>query len=164
MTELHTRTGFSFRVRPATAADGEALTAFFGQVSDEDRRFRFLSAVQALTQAQLSDLTRHEDQAHENYLALGEDGTILAVATLAADKRRETGEVAIAIRTDHKGRGIGWTLLDHVAQEAKGWGVKRLQSIESRENHAAIALEQEKGFTASPVEGEPTLMLLERTF
>ncbi|WP_176594300.1 GNAT family N-acetyltransferase [Sphingobium sp. EM0848] len=164
MTELCTRSGFVFRLRPAIADDGEALTAFFGQVSDDDRRFRFLSAVQALTSGQLAELTRHEPQMHENFLALDTEGAIIAVATLAADKARETGEVAIAIRADHKGRGIGWTLLDHMAREAKGWGIKRLQSIESRENHAAITLEQEKGFSALPVEGDSSLILLERRF
>jgi len=64
----------------------------------------------------------------------------------------------------YRGRGIGWSLLDHVAELAKSWGVKRLQAIENRENHAAIQLEREKGFVASGIDGDPGLVLLERRF
>lgn len=51
-----------------------------------------------------------------------------------------------------------------MSQEARGWGIGRLQSIESRDNRAAIALEREMGFSARAVEGDPALVLLERVF
>ncbi|MDE0947526.1 MAG: GNAT family N-acetyltransferase, partial [Sphingobium sp.] len=139
--------------------------AFFDEVSDEDRRFRFLSAVRHVSPAQLHDITAFEHHRHETVLAFEPDGaTIIAAATLAADKAGDIGEVAISILPERKGKGIGWTLLDHMAQEARHWGVKKLQSIESRDNHAAISLEREMGFTARAVEGDPALMLLERCF
>ncbi|MET0371965.1 MAG: hypothetical protein ABW039_11385 [Sphingobium sp.] len=53
-------------------------------------------------------------------------------------------------------------LLDQAAQEERHWGARRLQSIESRDNHAAINRERDKGFAALPVEGDATLNLLER--
>jgi len=42
--------------------------------------------------------------------------------------------------------------------------VRRAISIESRENHAAIELEREKGFVPEPLEGEPSLVQLVKTF
>lgn len=63
---------------------------------------------------------------------------------------------------DYKNLGIGWTMLEFVATEAKARGVRSIQSIESRENHATIELEREMGFTARSFEGEPTLVVLER--
>jgi acetyltransferase len=71
------------------------------------------------------------------------------------------GEVAISIDSRFKARGIGWALLAHVTRYAKAHGLKRLQSIESRENHAAIDLEREMGFTRKPYPDDPTLVLVE---
>ncbi|WP_420145321.1 GNAT family N-acetyltransferase [Sphingobium sp.] len=165
MIALETRYGFRIDIRTATHDDEPALADFFAAVTDEDRRFRFLSAVHQLSAGQLHDITAFDDHRHESVVAFAPGGDkVIAVATLAADVQGGTGEVAISILPDHKGKGIGWTLLDHMAQAAKSWGIARLQSIESRDNRAAIALEREMGFSARAVEGDPTLVLLERVF
>ena len=75
----------------------------------------------------------------------------------------DTGEIAVSIRNDYKGKGVGWALLDFLAGEAKERGVRRVISIESRDNHAAIELEREKGFTPEPFEDDRTLVLLSKT-
>jgi GNAT superfamily N-acetyltransferase len=163
-TTLETRTGFRFSVRPAAEADAGALAAFFAEVSDEDRRFRFLSSAPGVTATQIHEFTHSDHHHHENFVAFALGGQeIVAVATLGADEALNVGEVAISILPAYKGRGISWTLLDHVAGHAKVWGVKKLQSIENRQNHAAIDLEREKGFVARELEGDPSLVLLERT-
>ncbi len=165
MTPLQTRDGVALRVRPADHADEAAIATFFSGVSADDRRFRFLNAAPELTASQIHALAESDHHHHENILAFVEGSDdIVAIATLAADAPRETAEVAISIRSDYRGRGIGWSLLDHVAELAKSWGVTRLQAIENRENHAAIQLEREKGFVASGIDGDPGLVLLERRF
>ena len=97
----------------------------------------------------------------ENFLAI-EPGTdrILATAMLAADAALIKAEVAIAIRADFKRRGISWSLLDHVARFAIDKGITTLESIESRDNHQAIELERERGWTASACPGDPSAMVL----
>jgi acetyltransferase len=80
---------------------------------------------------------------------------------LASDDSGTTAEVAISIDAAYKNRGIGWTFLGHVARYAKAHGIKRLQSIESRENHAAIEVEHDMGFTTSPFPGDRALVLVE---
>ena len=85
-------------------------------------------------------------------------------ALLACDKAMDTGEIAVSIRSDYKGQGVGWALLDFLGREAQARGVRRVIAIESRDNHAAIELEREKGFTPEPFEGEPTLVILSKTF
>ncbi|MFC3442501.1 GNAT family N-acetyltransferase [Sphingobium rhizovicinum] len=165
MIALETRYGFRFDIRLATHQDEPALADFFADVTDEDRRFRFLSAVRQVSPGQLHAMTDFEHHRHETFLAFTPGGReIIAAATLAVDEAGGTGEVAISILPDHKGKGIGWTLLDHVAREARAWGVTKLQSIESRDNRAAISLEREMGFSARAIEGDPALVLLERAF
>ena len=48
-------------------------------------------------------------------------------------------------------------------EEIKVIGVRRVIAIESRDNHAAIELEREKGFVPEPFDGDPTLVILAKT-
>jgi len=89
---------------------------------------------------------------------------VIASALLACDNALDTAEVAVSISRDYKGQGVGWTLLDFLGREAARRGVRRVIAIESRDNHAAIELEREKGFTPEPFEGDPTLVILSKTY
>jgi acetyltransferase len=110
----------------------------------------------------LAALTHVDHQHAESFIAIDLPGDrVIASAMLAADAQMKTAEVAISIDSEYKNRGIGWVLLEHIARYARAHGVKTLQSIESRENHAAIELEREMGFTARPFPDDSTLMIVE---
>lgn len=158
---LTTWTGFEFKVRPATPADKAAVAELFTRVSDEDRRFRFLSSIDRLDDDLLKRLTQVDHLQTEDFLAF-DGGTPIASAMLAADEAMERAEVAISIRADYKHRGVGWALLDQVAREAQKRGIRLLESVESRDNREAITLEREMGFTATAYPGDPTLILLQK--
>ena len=53
---------------------------------------------------------------------------------------------------------------DRILGEAERRGVRRAIAIEARENHAAIELEREKGFAPEAFDGDPTLVVLAKTF
>jgi acetyltransferase len=161
---LATRSGYRFEVRPAHPGDEALLGEFFGHVTQSDLRFRFLSSVQKVSAAQLDEMTHVDHRQKEDFIAFDVDtGRVVANAMLAADKDLNVAEVAISLHEDFKGRGIGWTLLEYVATCAKARGIKKLQSIESRENFTAIELEREMGFVARPLDDDPTLVVLEAT-
>jgi GNAT superfamily N-acetyltransferase len=162
--ELTTHSGFSFQVRSADEADEPALADFFTHVTQDDLRFRFLSAVRKVGHTQLAFLTHVDHRRAENFLAFDTMvGCVLASAMLAIDDDLEQAEVAIVIRSDFKNRGIGWRLLEHVSERAAEMGVKTLRSIESQDNRSAIAVEREMGFTARLYPGDPTLLVLEKS-
>ena len=164
-TDMTTREGVMLSVRSAFAEDEAVLEAFFDQVAAEDRRFRFLTAVQHLGHDQLQPLTHVDHWRTESFLAFDKaTGNLVASAMLACDAQMYTGEIAISVRADYRGRGVGWTVLDLLASEAQRRGLKRVISIEDRDNHAAIELEREKGFTAHGVDGDPHLVMLEKRF
>lgn len=164
MIALPTRSGFELSVRPASPEDEPALAAFFDQVTDEDRRFRFLAAAQHVSHAQLQPLVQCDHFHSENFLAFDSaTGELVATALLACDDPLDTAEVAVSIRADCKGKGVGWALLDLLGAEAAKRGVRRVVALESRDNHAAIELEREKGFVPEPFDADPTLVLLART-
>lgn len=162
--DLMTRSGYAFHVRPAAPSDEVALGDFFTHVDKDDLRFRFLTAIQKVGRDQLRALVTVDHHRTENFLAIAPgSGVILATAMLAADDALAKAEVAIAIRADAKRNGISWTLLDHVARFAVAKGIRTLESTESRDNHQAIELERERGWTASACPGDPSAMILRMT-
>ncbi|MCW3837662.1 GNAT family N-acetyltransferase [Sphingomonas canadensis] len=162
---LHTRSGLAVAVRPATEEDEAALAAFFDQVSGDDRRFRFFSAAAHVSHDQLEPLIHADHFRSESFLGFdAANGELIASALLASDAAMDTAEIAISIRSDYRGRGVGWALLDFLGREAQRRGLRRVIAIEARENHAAIELEREKGFTPEPFDDDPSLVVLSKSF
>ena len=160
-TVLSTWRGFEFEVRPARPDDEALLSEFFTHVSADDRRFRFLAGVEQVGHSLLERLVAVDHDRSENFLAF-DGNTLIGTAMLAADSGLQRGEVAISLRADYKDRGIGWTLLDHLARYAQQRGIRRIESIESRENRQALAVERDMGFKTEPVPGDATLVLVSK--
>lgn len=162
---IQTRAGIDLDIRHASPADEEELVAFFDQVSEEDRRFRFLAASEHVSHDQLEPLIHADHFRSESFVVCDHaTGEIVASALLACDGPLDTAEIAVSVHQRYRGKGIGWAALDVLSAEAQARGVRRVISIESRENHAAIALEREKGFVAEPMDGDPTLVILSKTY
>ena len=161
---LTTRTGLSFDVRPARREDEAALADCFAHVAPDDLRFRFLTACKDVGHDRLVAMTDIDHDHVENFLAVLPDGTVIASALVSVDDGGERAEVAVAMRAEYRQRGVGWTLLDHVAHYVEARGVKLLESYESAENHAAITLEREMGFVTERVAGDPTVVRVSRRF
>lgn len=163
IAEIRTRSGELLAVRPVTPEDEALLAEFFDRVSDEDRRFRFLSAHKHLGHQILAPMVEVDHFRTESWIAFDETGgQVIGTAMLACDNPMDTGEVAISVCSNWRGKGVGWALLDVVAKAAQQRGLRRVISIEDRENHAAIELEREKGFTPHAVEGDAHLVMLEK--
>lgn len=162
---LTTRTGLELFVRPAAPDDKALVDAFLGELAADDLRFRFLTPIARAGQALLDLLVNVDHVRTEDFLAFAdEDGekVLAASAMLAAEPGMKRAEVAIAVSPDFQQRGVGWTLLDFVARDAAARGIRSLESVECRDNRAAITLEQEMGFTASAFPGDATLTLLRK--
>jgi len=161
--EIRTRYGKTVLVRPVEPADEPLLAEFFDRVSDEDRRFRFLSAHRHLSHQQLVPMVEVDHFRAESFVAFdAASHLVIGHALLVCDNPLDTGEIAVSICKDWRGQGLGWALLDVLAEAARERGLRRVISIEDRENHAAIELEREKGFVPRGVEGDPHLVLLEK--
>jgi GNAT superfamily N-acetyltransferase len=159
---LITRGGLVLSVRPVTTEDGPLLAEFFERVDADDLRFRFLSGQEHARPHQIAEMIEVDHRRAEHLLAFDADSKeMVASAMLVADNCLENAEVAIAIAKAYRGQGIGWTMLKHVAELAKVHGIKRLRSIESCQNHAALEVERALGFSTCAFDGDPTLLLVE---
>jgi acetyltransferase len=162
-TDLATRSGLSFHVRPVRADDEPALAAFFTQLTPEDLRMRFLTGLRVVDHDRLSLMTQIDYGRTMTFLAL-EPGTetILAVAMLAKGADPTRAEIAVSVRSDLKGKGLGWTLMDRTLAYARADGVKTIESLESAENGAALRLEAEMGFSVRACPEDMSLRMVER--
>ena len=161
VAKIDTWSGVPLSVRPVADGDEDAIFALFATLSPEDMRFRFLSAVSGLSASTLDTMVHVDHAETEHLLAFAEDGILAASAMVAVDPDGKAAEVAIAVAGDRRGQGIGWALLEYCGKVARARGIQSIRTVESAENHAAIQLERERGFTARPVTGDPSLMLLE---
>jgi GNAT superfamily N-acetyltransferase len=87
------------------------------------------------------------------YVARAE-GRVIAMATLLYTiSTAEGGTVALfedlIVLPGHRGRGIGYSLVEFVIQEARKQGVLRLTLLTDMQNERAQALYRKLGFTAS---------------
>ena len=81
------------------------------------------------------------------FVALDEaSGEILGVVRLHADKIHETGEYAILLRSDLKGRGLGWALMQLIIEYAKSEGLNRIDGQILQENYVMLKMCRELGF------------------
>ncbi|RKD35450.1 GNAT family N-acetyltransferase [Rhizobium sp. WW_1] len=159
-----TRDGSRVLVRPAGNDDEKLLGELFDHISPQDLRFRFLSAIKHVSRRQIADLIGVDHSAVESYIAFAQDtATPVATAVLACDRGKGRAEVAISVRSDFKGHGLGWELLSLMVQEAKNRGLDKIESIEDRSNFDAVEREQNMGFRVQPYPDDPTLLLLSKS-
>lgn len=160
--DLLTRSGVPIHIRPVVPEDEALLAELFRHVSPEDLRFRFLSSVRQVSHDYLAMMTQVDYRRTISFVAIGADGAAVAVAMLAADADRARAEVALSTRSDWKGKGVSYTLLEHVIRYAADEGIATIEAIESADHEEAINLERELGFIAKPSTEDPALRIVRR--
>lgn len=157
-----TKDGVVLNVRPACQEDEQTLLDFFRQMSPQDLRFRFLSAMKGISPGLAHSLVDVDHTQTENLLAFDDQGRLVATTMIAAPEGTDDAEVAVAVRSDLKGHGVGWSMLDQACDYARSRGFKTLHSVQMSDDRAAIGLEAEMGFQARPCPDDMSLTLLSK--
>lgn len=161
--ELTTQSGVRLLIRPVRGDDEPLLAEFFTHVSPEDLRFRFMSGVTKVGHDRLAMMTHVDYRRTISFLAFDTtSGTLLATAMLAADPDRTHAEVAMTTRSDMKGKGISWSLFEHILRYAEAERIGTVEAIECADHDAALRMEREMGFTAKADPDDPTLRIVRR--
>ena len=71
-----------------------------------------------------------------------------------------TGEYAIIVRSDWKGRGLGWRLMEAIIDHARATGLARIEGQVLAENAAMLAMNRELGFVIAPSAEEPEIKIV----
>jgi acetyltransferase len=144
---LALRTGRRVFVRPVRPEDEELFLEFLKHVSDEDLRLRFFAPVREFSHAFLAKLIQIDYARAIAFIALDEaTGEMLGVVRLHSDANHDTGEYAILLRSDLKGLGLGWELMQLIIEWAKADGLSVIEGQVLRENTVMLDMCRALGF------------------
>ncbi len=134
-------------VRPVRPEDEPLYVRFFEQVSQDDMRLRFFGAVKDTGPAFIARLTQIDYGRAMALLAIDHaTGELMGVVRLHTDPDHQNGEYAILLRSDLKGRGLGWALMEQIVDYARGEGLKRIHGDVLAENTVMLKMCSELGF------------------
>jgi len=88
-------------------------------------------------------------------------GALLGVVRLHASANYDKGEYAVLVRSDLKGKGLGWTLMNTMLEYARAEGIAKVEGQVLRENTTMLAMCAELGFTITPDLSDSSLFLVE---
>ena len=151
------RDGTEIHLRPLGPEDEPLLHDLAAHMSPEDLRLRFFTPVRGLTRAVAARLSQL-DYDREMALIAEHQATALGVVHYFADPDNQRAEYAIAVRSDWKGRGLGYLLMTRLIDVARQWHIGELAGQVLRENRPMLDMCRELGFSIATDRTEPTVM------
>ena len=146
-------------IRPVRPEDDGLFRAFFARVTDDDLRLRFFQSVKHFSHEFIARLTQLDYARSIALVAIDpKTGEMLGAVRLHADADYNRGEYGILIRSDLKGHGIGWKLMQIMIEYARWLGLKVIEGQVLRENRTMLAMCESLGFTVKLDPDDPTLM------
>jgi RimJ/RimL family protein N-acetyltransferase len=134
-------------VRPLRPDDDPRIYDLLAHVSRQDLRLRFFDSIKEFSPEFIAGLTHLDYARAMAFVAIDDAGNdTLGVVRLHTDASREVGEYAILLRSDLKGRGLGWALMQLIIEYAKSRGLKRIYGQILHENSVMLKMCRELGF------------------
>jgi acetyltransferase len=156
---LPLRDGATVFVRPVRPEDEPLYRAFFPRVSEEDLRLRFFAPIREFSHAFIARLTQLDYARSMAFIALDEPtGEMLGAVRLHASSDYAKAEYAILVRSDLKGRGLGWQLMQLMLEYARTEGIGAVEGEVLRGNTAMIAMCRELGFSVASLPDEDSIV------
>jgi acetyltransferase len=163
---IEVRDGWTIDARPVRPEDEPAIIRLLQQVSREDLRLRFFHSVKEFSHQFTARLTQLDYARAMAFAAIDPaSGDILGVVRLHSDSRYERAEYAILLRSDLKGKGLGWALMQLLIEYARSEGLQSLFGEVLNENTTMLAMCRELGFEvkADPNDAGTALVSLDLT-
>jgi acetyltransferase len=146
--------GTPILLRPIRPDDEPAHADLIGRMSPEDLRYRFFGATQKLRHDALARLTQIDYDREMAFIAsrTGTDGRpeTLGVVRTSTDSDNRRAELAILVRSDLKGTGLGHTLLDKIVRYHRARGTQEIGAQVLTDNEPMLRLARRGGFDVHP--------------
>ena len=148
--------GVRLTVRPVRPEDEGLYKEFFRHISETDLRLRFFAPVKEFSHTFIARMTQIDYARAMDFVALNDDtGQMLGAVRLHADVNHETAEYAILLRSDLKGRGLGWLLMQLMIEYATADGLRVVEGQVLRDNTTMLSMCSELGFKVGPDPEDP---------
>lgn len=150
--ELFLRDGTAIFSRPIRPEDAPGLQDLVSRASPEDLRLRFFQPIRRLPEQLAARLTQIDYDREMAFISFDPDEpeAITGVGRLMADPDVRTAEYAVIVRTDWKGKGLGYALMNRIIDHARDLGVETVFGEVLRENDAMLQMARDLGFKAAP--------------
>ncbi|HJR18603.1 MAG TPA: GNAT family N-acetyltransferase [Actinomycetota bacterium] len=131
-------------MRPIEPVDRDAIAEGFEHLSEESRYRRFMGGVKRLTPPILEALTDVDHNDHEAWVAYAPDdrgspGVGVARYVRLKDDP-QIAEPAVTVIDEYQGRGLGTMMMDVLARDAVGHGIRRFRAYVLVENMPIIKI------------------------
>ncbi|HEY0224018.1 MAG TPA: GNAT family N-acetyltransferase [Pseudolabrys sp.] len=134
-------------LRPLEPEDAALYPDFLTEVTSQDLRLRFFAALRGLSPEQIDKLVHYDPARAMAFIAIEEkSGRMLGVVRLHDDPGCDSAEFAILLRSQLKGRGLGWLLMKHMIACAQDKGLKTVHGQVLAENATMLLMCTELGF------------------
>jgi acetyltransferase len=148
---IEVKDGWRIFVRPIRPEDEPLIHELLRHVTSHDLRLRFFGPMKEFSHEFVARLTQLDYARAMAFVALDEaTGEIVGVVRIHSDSIYETGEYAILLRSDLKGRGLGWTLMQLIIEYARAEGLKTIWGDVLAENTVMLEMCRSLGFEVKP--------------
>ena len=142
--------GTTVFVRPVRPEDEPLFGPFFSHVTQQDLRLRFFAPVKEFSHMFVARLTQIDYARAMAFIALDEgSGEMLGAVRIHADAEYQTGEYAILVRSDLKGQGLGWLLMELMIEYARAEGLSCVRGQVLQENTTMLRMCRNLGFAVT---------------
>ena len=153
----------SIMLRPIKPEDSDEHQRFFSALSPVDIHMRLFYSMRELPARQLAKLTHIDYDREMAFVAIrkranGSNET-LGVARGIADAENKQAEFAVIIRSDVKGQGLGFLLMNKLIAYFRQRGTSALIGEMLSDNTAMHELVNDLGFTVHAAPGDGTMTL-----
>src|SRR5262249_47942643 len=132
---LKVRESWPVFVRPIRPEDEPLIHEFLRHVTPHDLRLRFFAPRKEFSHEFIARLTQLDYARAMAFVAFDEaTNELVGVVRIHSDSVYETGEYAILLRSDLKGRGLGWALMQLIIEYARSEGLKTISGDVLHEN------------------------------
>ncbi len=155
--------GTRVMLRPIAPEDEPQLREFFKRLTPEDVRLRFFSPMKELSHHFAARLTQIDYNREMALIATAPEDRkdILGVVRITCDPDNVRAEYAVVVRSDLKGKGLGYLLMRRIIDYARARGVERIVGDVLAENRAMLQMCRDLGFQSRHAPDDPQLIRVE---
>jgi acetyltransferase len=133
-------------------------------VTQEDLRLRFFAPIKEFTHPFIARFTQIDYARAMAFIAIDEaTGAMLGVVRLHTDADYNSGEYAILVRSDLKGHGLGWRLMQLLIDYARAEGIRAIRGQVLQENTTMVDMCRRLGFHLDPDPDDPSIVVVRLT-
>lgn len=148
-------------VRPIRPEDEALYPAFLTAVTADDLRLRFFAPVKEFSHGFIARFTQIDYARAMAFIAIEEaTGQMLGVVRIHADSDYRAAEYAILVRSDLKGHGLGWLLMELMIEYARAEGLESIRGQVLQENRTMLQMCRQLGFHIAPDPEENAIVIV----